>query len=151
VFQNDQIRLLILHGDQFDTIVTEDVMLTNAVVLCYQWIQKLMPHRTSRWLRVVSKRFQRNSRLVMDRAVDYARSKGFRFVTCGHTHLALENDIQGVRYVNSGSWTDVPPCPFVAVKGNSVRLEYWPKVAPIVDTALEPAPLPSVIPLPALG
>ena len=151
VFQNDQIRLLILHGDQFDTIVTEYVMLTNAVVLCYQWIQKLMPHRTSRWLRVVSKRFQRNSRLVMDRAVDYARSKGFRFVTCGHTHLALENDIQGVRYVNSGSWTDVPPCPFVAVKGNSVRLEYWPKVAPIVDTALEPAPLPSVIPLPALG
>ena len=29
-------------------------------------------------------------------------------------------------YVNSGTWTEFPPCPFVAVKGDAVRLEYWP-------------------------
>jgi hypothetical protein len=47
-------------------------------------------------------------------------------VTCGHTHLALEAEVDGVRYVNSGTWTEAPPCPFVVVQGDHVGLEYWP-------------------------
>ena len=149
VFQNDQIRVLILHGDQFDRIVTEHIFVTNAAVWFYAWIQKLMPHRTSRWIRLIAKRFQRNSRVVMEKAVEYARSKGFKYVTCGHTHLALEQDIQGIHYINSGTWTEAAPCPFVAIKGNSVHLEYWPKFAPIEESVLEPHPV--ALPLPALG
>jgi hypothetical protein len=37
---------------------------------------------------------------------------------------------QGVLYVNSGTWTEHPPCPFVAVKGREIRLEYWPLTDP---------------------
>ncbi len=151
VYQNDSISLLILHGDQFDTIVTEHLLLTAAVVWFYSWFQKLMPHRASRWLRMVTKRFQRNSQLVMERAVDYARSKGFRYVTCGHTHLALEQVIHGIQYVNSGSWVDAPPCPFVAIKGSSVHLEYWPKVVSADESEPEPAPFPVIMPMPSLG
>src|SRR5947209_15093219 len=53
VYQNDEIKLLILHGDQFDRIVTEYVFLTNVVIWFYGWIQKLTPHNTSRWLRLI--------------------------------------------------------------------------------------------------
>ena len=49
-----------------------------------------------------------------------------RFVTCGHTHLPLTAERNGVRYINSGTWIESPPCPFVSVKGSEVRLETWP-------------------------
>ena len=85
-----------------------------------------MPHRAARWIRRITKRLQRNSQLIERRASEYAASRGFRFVTCGHTHLPLISEHDGVRYVNSGTWTEAPPCPFVVVQGDQVRLEYWP-------------------------
>ena len=47
-------------------------------------------------------------------------------MTCGHTHFPLVAQHGDVLYLNSGTWTDFPPCPFVAVQGDQVRLEYWP-------------------------
>ena len=31
-----------------------------------------------------------------------------------------------MQYINSGTWIEAPPCPFVVVQGNQVRLEQWP-------------------------
>ncbi|MFO0960347.1 MAG: UDP-2,3-diacylglucosamine diphosphatase [Isosphaeraceae bacterium] len=129
-FDNGEARLLILHGDQFDHIVTRYWLLTEVACRLFYFIQRWAPHRTSRWIRRVSKRFQRNSGLVMRGAVEYARSRGFASVTCGHTHLAMVAEEDGVAYVNSGTWTDLPPCPFVTVRGREIRLEYWPLGAP---------------------
>ena len=89
VFDNHRIRLLILHGDQFDTIVTVNPLLTDFACAVFYFIQKWMPHKTSRFIRRISKKFQRNSQRIERRAVEYARAHGFRFVTCGHTHLPL--------------------------------------------------------------
>ena len=47
-------------------------------------------------------------------------------MTCGHTHLPLVAEHDGVLYINSGTWIEAPPCPFVVVQGNQVRLEHWP-------------------------
>ena len=85
-----------------------------------------MPHRAARWIRRITKRWQRNSQLIERRATEYAREQGYRFVTCGHTHLPLTAEVEGVRYFNSGTWTEHPPCPFVSVKDSEVRLEWWP-------------------------
>lgn len=159
VFDNRQIQLLILHGDQFDTFTTSYPALTGAACSVFYYIQKYMPHRAARWIRRISKRWQRNSQLVESRAIEYARGRGFHFVTCGHTHLPMETEHDGVRYINSGTWTDYPPCPFVVVEGTEVRLEHWPmagvetsgartdkgaKEAPARPQAAPP-------PLPALG
>lgn len=130
IYKNDQVELLILHGDQFDTFITQYVWLTEISCGIFYYIQKWMPHRASRWVRRISKRWQRNSQLIERRASEYAKSRGFRFVTCGHTHLPLTADVDGVRYLNSGTWTEAPPCPFVAVQGRDVRLEWWPQEAP---------------------
>ncbi|SIO47233.1 UDP-2,3-diacylglucosamine pyrophosphatase LpxH [Singulisphaera sp. GP187] len=138
VFRSSQVELLILHGDQFDTFVTNYVVLTDLACGLFYYIQKWMPHRASRWIRRISKRWQRNGPRVESGAVDYARSRGYRFVTCGHTHLPTLSELNGVHYINSGTWTEQAPCPFVAVQGNEVRLEWWPRT---VDNALgsEPA------------
>ena len=103
VYENGRIRLLILHGDQFDTIVSGHPWITDLASAAFYHIQRWMPHRASRWIRRVSKKFQRNSQLIERRACDYARSRGFRYVTCGHTHLPLTAEHDGVLYINSGT------------------------------------------------
>lgn len=127
VYDNGQIRLLILHGDQFDEFVTRYGWPTEVACSLFYFIQKWAPHRAARWIRQITKRWQRNSSLIQRRAIAYAASKGFAFVTCGHTHLPLVAEASGVRYLNSGTWTEHPPCPFVSVKGPEVRLEFWPQ------------------------
>ena len=129
IYENGQVRLLIIHGDQFDTITSEYPLITNFAAGIFFWIQKWAPHSTARWIRRTSKRWQRNSEMVQKRAIEYAKGQGCDFVTCGHTHLPVVSRVDGVTYFNSGTWTDHPPCPFVAVKGPSVSLEYWPLTA----------------------
>jgi UDP-2,3-diacylglucosamine pyrophosphatase LpxH len=129
-YGNGKVRLLILHGDQFDTIITQYKWLTATACKMFYGIQKWAPHNTSRWVRRLSKKWQRNSQLVQRGAIEYARSKGYRYVTCGHTHLPLVAEVDGVDYFNTGTWTDHPPCPYLAVRGAEVMLEYWPPSAP---------------------
>ena len=126
VDHNGRIRLLILHGDQFDTFTTAYPWLTEIACGIFYYIQKWMPHRAARWVRRISKRWYGNSQLIERRAVEYARNHGYRDVTCGHTHLPMTSEHDGVFYVNSGTWTEAPPCPFVVVSGGEVRLEHWP-------------------------
>jgi|GEM_PF-1108448 len=129
VYRNGEVDLLIFHGDQFDTIITNYALLTNLACGTYYFIQKYAPHNTSRWLRRTTKRWQRNSTLIQQRAIEYARSQGYRYVTCGHTHLPLTAVSEdGITYINSGTWMDLPPCPFVSVRGSEVKLETWPRM-----------------------
>jgi UDP-2,3-diacylglucosamine pyrophosphatase LpxH len=126
VFDNGLVRMLVFHGDQFDHFITRYKWVTSAACKTFYFIQKWFPHNTSRWIRRVSKKFQRNSRLVERTAIEYARQRGCGAVTCGHTHLALESVHGGIAYFNTGTWTDHPPCPFLVVEGRDVRLESWP-------------------------
>jgi UDP-2,3-diacylglucosamine pyrophosphatase LpxH len=153
VYRNGQIELLMLHGDQFDSFTTGSPWLTEIACGLFYYIQKCMPHRTARWVRRNSKRWQRNSELIQRGATEYARSKGYRYVTCGHTHLPLESEEGGVRYINSGTWIESPPCPFVAIKGAEVHLEWWPLPGAVPDES-EPERAEATIPaqtLPAFG
>ena len=45
---------------------------------------------------------------VMLNAVNCAKKNGFEAVTCGHTHYAEDRMINGVRYINTGAWTELP-------------------------------------------
>lgn len=138
VYDNGEVRLLILHGDQFDHIITQYKRLTSAACKTFYFIQKWAPHQASRWIRRVSKKFQRNSQLVQGSAIEFARDvRQCGHVTCGHTHLPLEAEVGGVRYFNTGTWTDHPPCPYLAVKGSDIHLELWPRPARV-----EPEPQP---------
>jgi UDP-2,3-diacylglucosamine pyrophosphatase LpxH len=126
IFDNGIIKLLILHGDQFDTFTTAYPLLTDVACGIFYYIQKYMPHRAARWIRRISKRWQRNSQLIERRAIEYARNHGYRYVTCGHTHLPLTSRHDGVLYVNTGTWIEFAPCPFLSVRGDEMRLQYWP-------------------------
>ncbi len=129
VYENGDIQLLILHGDQFDTIITDYPWLTELACGLFYFIQKFTPHNAARWIRRITKKFQRNSQLIQRRASEYAAGRGYRFVTCGHTHLPLVAEQDGVLYLNTGTWTEAPPCPFVVVNGGEIWLDSWPRTA----------------------
>lgn len=152
VYRNGKIEVLMLHGDQFDTFITQYKWLTEISCGIFYYIQKYIPHGAARWVRRITKRFQRNSQLIERRASEYAASRGFSRVTCGHTHLPLSAVVNGVHYINSGTWTESPPCPFVSIRGTDFRLERWPlpgmesASSDVRDTAALPASV-----APALG
>src|SRR5262245_27298930 len=59
IFDNGDIRLLILHGDQFDHFITKYHGVTSIASGLFYFIQKWAPHNAARWIRRVSKRWQR--------------------------------------------------------------------------------------------
>ena len=143
IYRNEAVQLLILHGDQFDTFITHYKWLTEISCGVFYFIQKWMPHRAARWVRRITKRWQRNSQLVERRATEYARGQGLTHVTCGHTHLPMTSEIDGVHYLNTGTWIEHPPCPFVSVRGGKVGLEYWPLAGTeMAEPEAAEAPLP---------
>jgi UDP-2,3-diacylglucosamine pyrophosphatase LpxH len=45
---------------------------------------------------------------VLRNAVNCAAENGLEAVTCGHTHFAEDIFLNGVRYINTGAWTEFP-------------------------------------------
>jgi UDP-2,3-diacylglucosamine pyrophosphatase LpxH len=126
IYRSEHMRLLILHGDQFDKVIMNHPVITEIGCGLFYYIQKFAPHNAARWIRRISKKFQRNSEIVARDASAYARAKGFRYVTCGHTHYPLVQERDDVTYFNTGTWTEHPPCPFLSVQGTEIRLQFWP-------------------------
>lgn len=58
---------------------------------------------------------------VTRNAVKYAKEHGFSTVICGHTHHVDDITVDGIRYINTGSWTE-PPLSFLKVTDNSMEL-----------------------------
>ena len=45
---------------------------------------------------------------VLRNAVKFARAKGCSTVICGHSHYAEDIMTNGIRYINTGAWTEMP-------------------------------------------
>lgn len=103
-------RHLAIHGHQFDKWINDHVIVTAVASWLYLLLQKMDPeHRMSRWVKRTSKKWLRLSDKVGHDAAAYGRKQHEADVVfCGHTHHATETTIDGVRYFNSGCWTDKP-------------------------------------------
>ncbi len=119
-------QLYINHGYDFDNVMSR-----------YRWFVRSFRcmHRFRMWLGAepvhVAQYAKRWSllyrylrRSVLIAATDYAREHGFEAVTCGHTHFAEDVVTGGVRYINTGSWTEMP-VHYVDVGDDSVNLRIY--------------------------
>jgi len=112
-------RLLIVHGDEFDSVVT-----------CHPWLARLGNHAydwllaSNRWLNLARRRLGMGYwslagflKRKVKNAVSYisgfeeavardARRRGVDGVVCGHIHHAEIRDIDGVAYHNCGDWVE---------------------------------------------
>lgn len=113
------LRLLITHGDAFDSVVRYAKFL--AVLGDHAYTFALV---TNRWFNVIRRQFglpywslsQWLKRQVKEavKAIDRfesalaseARRRGFDGVVCGHIHHAEMREVNGVLYLNSGDWVE---------------------------------------------
>lgn len=112
-------RLLILHGDEFDSVVRYakflallgDSAYTAALVAnrYFNAIRRRMGYSywsLSAWL----KRQVKGAVMAIDRfetaVASEARRRGFDGVVCGHIHHAEMRDVGGVLYLNDGDWVE---------------------------------------------
>lgn len=116
-------RYLALHGDQFDRFSHESPVLYAIGTKFYLFLQRMGP-----WTRGFCQRLKRTTKLytkaldfVTHGALDYARNKRADVVVCGHTHQVRHATREGVRYVNSGSWTEATGH-FITIGERGVRL-----------------------------
>lgn len=112
-------RLLVIHGDEFDSVVRYAKVLAHLGDWAYDWALTL-----NRWFNFARRRLgypywslsQWLKRQVKEavKAIDRfetalageARRRGFDGVVCGHIHHAEMREVGGVLYVNDGDWVE---------------------------------------------
>ena len=112
-------RILIMHGDEFDSVVRYAKFLAYlgdwayGVALSANTVFNAMRRRLgysywslSAWL----KRQVKEAVKAIDRfetaLADEARQRGFDGVVCGHIHHAEMRDVRGILYMNDGDWVE---------------------------------------------
>jgi UDP-2,3-diacylglucosamine pyrophosphatase LpxH len=102
-------RHLAIHGHQFDPFIKRNPFLVRFGDFFYKdVIQKLDGPKKclSRFVDRLNTRCARMTPRVMNGAVAYARAGNIDRVFCGHTHVALHAQADGIAYYNTGSWID---------------------------------------------
>jgi UDP-2,3-diacylglucosamine pyrophosphatase LpxH len=110
---------LVLHGDQFDLSLNYPVM-GEVAAWCYQLTEKLSK-KLAKWVKKKSKDWSRVLEWARCQSAGYARKQGCAGVLTGHTHFADDLRIDGVRYVNTGCWTEYP-CAYATLHGADLAL-----------------------------
>ena len=117
---------LAVHGHQFDRFAINNFLLSRLGEALFLWIQKMDAGKRSfsRYLDRLNTRWLRLSDKVARGALTYAAHHNAKYVFCGHTHVPLEAEQDGVRYFNSGSWID-KRCTYIRIGQDGVRIETY--------------------------
>ena len=117
-------RLLIAQGDYFDEIMPRNQAFMHAFKLMHNFRLKLgaRPVHVAQYAKnwEIFYKFLRKN--VMINAVNYAMENGYEAVTCGHTHYSEDIIFNGIRYINTGSWTECPVF-YLQVTSNGLYLK----------------------------
>jgi len=101
-------RLFIAHGYDFDNVMPRH----QGFIRAFRWLHRQrmrfgappvhVAHYAKKWRRLYD--YLRSS--VRQNAIEYAREAGFEAVACGHVHFAEQAAVDGIRYFNTGAWTE---------------------------------------------
>lgn len=119
IFESGNKKILVIHGDFFDSFLTDHPILTWISDWFY-WLLQNRTHCIAKIAKHKSKSYLHCSEVISKEAVAYAEKLKCDIAVCGHTHLALEKD----NYFNSGSWTELPSS-YLTVKDGKVELFYY--------------------------
>jgi UDP-2,3-diacylglucosamine pyrophosphatase LpxH len=117
-------RLLITHGDDFDSIMPRSRVFMKAFRLMHGLRVKLgaRPVHVAEYAKKWKAFYRILQNNIMRNAVNFALENGYDAVTCGHTHFAEDIVLNGIRYINTGAWTEFPAF-FLLITDNEMSLE----------------------------
>ena len=146
-------RMLVLHGDEFDSVVKCSPWLAKLGSNIYDvllaanpyinWVRRklnLPLWSLSSYLKSKAKTAVQYIGSFEDAVAQAARNRGVDTVVCGHIHRAEMRDIGGILYCNDGDW--VESCTSMVEDMNGrLRLIDWPKVREQARLVPVPAPV----------
>jgi UDP-2,3-diacylglucosamine pyrophosphatase LpxH len=121
------LRHIAIHGHQFDGFVVNNVRFNYLFgTLFYLQLQKwdTKSKILTRFLDRLNTRWLRLSPKVAAGALAHARHHHAARIFCGHTHVALHREEDGIHYYNSGSWIDEHPA-YVTVGEQGVQIHEY--------------------------
>ncbi len=133
-------RLLVLHGDEFDSVVKCSPWLAKLGSTLYDlllaanpyinWVRRKLdlPHWSlAAYLKHKAKTAVQYIGSFEDAVAQAARKRGVETVVCGHIHHAEIREIDGITYCNDGDW--VESCSSLVEDMNGqLRLIDWPRL-----------------------
>lgn len=133
-------RLLLLHGDEFDSVVKCSPWLAKLGSTLYDlllaanpyinWMRRKLdlPHWSlAAYLKHKAKTAVQYIGSFEEAVAQTARKRGVDMVVCGHIHHAEIRDIDGITYCNDGDW--VESCSSLVEDMNGqLRLIDWPRL-----------------------
>jgi UDP-2,3-diacylglucosamine pyrophosphatase LpxH len=119
-------KYLAIHGHQFDRFLVDNQVLSDLGSSIFHWIQKCDTgrQRFSRCIDRLNTSWLRMTPRVASGALTLASTRQADYVFCGHTHAALERESDGIRYFNTGCWTQ-SPASYITVDQRGVRLNHY--------------------------
>jgi UDP-2,3-diacylglucosamine pyrophosphatase LpxH len=137
---SDGRRMLVLHGDEFDSVVKCSPWLAKLGSNIYDILLAANPYinwarrkfdlpqwSLSSYLKNTAKTAVQYIGSFEDAVAQAARKRGVEIVVCGHIHRAEMRDIHGILYCNDGDW--VESCTSLVEDMNGqLRLIDWPRV-----------------------
>ena len=116
--------LVVAHGHHFEARGFLALISFSVFRQIYKLHRRLggPPMHVARYARQFPVLFSVFRNAITRNAVRFARRHDARTVVCGHTHFSEERALDGVRYFNTGSWTELPSsCLFVDDKTIELR------------------------------
>jgi len=112
-------KLLVLHGDEFDTIMLAHRWLAHVGDFAYEWLMRLnlVVNAVRSRLDLPYWSLSKHAKHKVKNAVEFisrfeevvaheAGARGVDGVVCGHIHNAEVREIAGVEYYNDGDWVE---------------------------------------------
>ena len=115
----DGLRLLVMHGDEFDSVVRYAKVVAllgdgayHVAMVANRWFNVARRHlgypywSLSAWLKRQVKEAVKAIDRFEEALADEAQRRGFDGVVCGHIHHADMRRVGGVLYLNDGDWVE---------------------------------------------
>jgi UDP-2,3-diacylglucosamine pyrophosphatase LpxH len=132
------VRHLAIHGHQFDRLVANNLRLNYLGTLLYLRLEKLdlKGKPVARFFDRLNTRWLRMSTKVASGALFHARQHKADRIFCGHTHVAMHKERDGLHYYNAGGWIDSKPA-FITIDEEGVRIHEYQQRADHRDSGEE--------------
>ena len=109
-------KIIVTHGDQFDSFIGDHPILTHIAGGIYYWLQAIDPKeqrvpgffkkRSKNWIHVASR--------VRQNAIKWAKNLNYNSIICSHVHQHECTNVEDITYANTGCFT-YAECSYITI------------------------------------